>query len=258
VNPEVLVSAPGSGFQRAALSPDGRLVAVAGHRQSLVLDWNEPTRIVHFARERAQSFVAIDPGNQWVAAASAVGFGVAIWDTRDGRLIRQLIAQDNARIAISPDGRTLATATPREWVWWDTDSWQPRRRVPLGLLGGVPAPVAFSPDGRLFAIAATRTDVDLLDAHTGEARATLTASRPAESQLAGLQRREALSRSRHARTRRASLGPPRPARRTGGAEAGLVRIFSAQPSRAFPEVRVVPGILKKPGKESIRPAARMP
>jgi WD40 repeat protein len=175
---EVLVSAPGSGFQRAALSPDGRLVAVAGHRQSLVLDWNEPTRIVHFARERAQSFVAIDPGNQWVAAASAVGFGVAIWDTRDGRLIRQLIAQDNARIAISPDGRTLATATPREWVWWDTDSWQPRRRVPLGLLGGVPAPVAFSPDGRLFAIAATRTDVDLLDAHTGEARATLTAPAP--------------------------------------------------------------------------------
>jgi WD40 repeat protein len=44
----------------------------------------------------------------------------------------------------------------------------------LGLSGGVPVPVTFSPDGKWLAVAATRSEVRLIDAHTGDELATLT------------------------------------------------------------------------------------
>src|SRR6185295_15729054 len=72
------------------------------------------------------------------------------------------------------DGHTLATATPRECVLWDTQSWTSRQRWELGLSGGVPVPVTFSADGAWVAVAATRTEIRLFDAHTGTELATLT------------------------------------------------------------------------------------
>src|SRR6185295_43325 len=163
-SPEVMVSEPGSEFQRGCVSSDGKLVAVAGHRRSLLIDWNDPSRIVRFSKGRSQSFACLSPDKRWVAAASAVGGGVTIWDTRDGNLLRQIVPRDNAQIALSRHGRTLATAPPRECVLWDTPSWTSRQRWELGLSGGVPVPVTFSVDGAWLAVAATRTEIRLLDA----------------------------------------------------------------------------------------------
>jgi WD40 repeat protein len=177
-SPEIVVSEPGSGFQRGCVSPDGSLVAVAGHHRSLLVDWNDTARVVRFARGRSQSFASLSPDNRWVAAASAVGGGVTIWDTRDGSLIRHLIPSGNAQLAVSRDGRTLATATPGECVLWDTQSWRARHRWTLGLSGGVPVPVTISADNAWVAVAATRTEIRLLDARTGVELATLTSPLP--------------------------------------------------------------------------------
>jgi WD40 repeat protein len=176
--PEILLSAPASDFQRGAFSPDGRWLAVAGHRRSVLIDANDPERTVEFSKGRAQSFATVSPDHLWVAAASHVGVDVTLWDARDGRFARQLSSGDNTRIAFSPDGRALATATTRECALWDTQSWTVRRRWPLGLSGGVPVPVAFSPDGQWIAVAATRSEVRLLDIRTGAELATLTPPLP--------------------------------------------------------------------------------
>ncbi len=113
---------------------------------------------------------------RWVAAAS--WHGLTVWNAHDGSLRRQLIKFESAALAVSPDGRTLATATARELVLWDTATWQPHRRMALGLSSGDPVPVAFSPDGALLAVAATREEILLLDALTGDPLATLTPPLP--------------------------------------------------------------------------------
>lgn len=175
---ETIASAPGSDFQRGSFSPDGRWLALPGHRRSLLLDTHESNRIVEFSKGRAQSFASVSPDHLWVVAAAHVGQDVTIWDARDGRFVRQLISGDNAQIAFSPDGHSLATSTPRECALWDTRSWQALRRWPLRLSGGVPVPVAFSPDGLWLAVAATRSEVRLLDTRTGNELATLTPPLP--------------------------------------------------------------------------------
>lgn len=95
-------------------------------------------------------------------------------------MVRQLIPLDNADLAVSPDARTLATATGNELVLWDSTTWEPRRRMTSGLHSGVPVPVVFSRDGLLLAVALTRQEIHLLDAHTGDPLAILTPPFPVE------------------------------------------------------------------------------
>jgi WD40 repeat protein len=175
---ETIVSAPGSDFQRGSFSPDGRWLVLPGHRRSLLVGTHESNRIVEFSTGRAQSFASVSPDHLWVAAASHVGQVVTVWDARDGRFARQLVSGENAQLAFSPDSRTLATATPRECALWDTRSWQAQRRWPLGMSGGVPVPVTFSPNGLWLAVAATRSEIRLLDTRTGSELATLTPPLP--------------------------------------------------------------------------------
>ncbi len=101
-----------------------------------------------------------------------------IWNARDGTLLCHLLENDNARLALSPDGATLATATAGELVLWNTAAWQPRWRTKTGAVDAVPVPAAFSPDGTLLAVALTRQEIQLLDPHTGNPLATLTAPLP--------------------------------------------------------------------------------
>jgi WD40 repeat protein len=171
--PEVLISAPGSEFQRVRFSRDGELMAVAGHRRSLLMNWQQPTQQVAFAQRLRQSDVSLSPDKRWVAAASFGGIGVTVWNTRDGALAWHLITNENATVAFSPDGRTLATATARECVFWDTDSWQARHQFTYDLVGEVAVPIVFSPNGEWIAVAARREEIHLVDARSGEEVATL-------------------------------------------------------------------------------------
>ena len=61
---------------------------------------------------------------------------------------------------------------------WDTGSWQPRHRVPVGLAGNVRVPVAFSPDGTLLAAALDLERIHLLDAANAAPRAVLAPPLP--------------------------------------------------------------------------------
>jgi len=175
--PEVLLSSPGSDFHRGTFSQDGRWLALARQNRCLLLDVNAPEHSVEFSKGRQQNFVEVSPDNRWIAA-SAVGVGVTVWDARDGKFIHSLLPGENAQIAVSPDSRSLATATPRECIVWDTQSWRPLKVWPLALSGGVHVPVAFSPDGQWVAVAATRAEVRLLDTRTGSELATLTPPLP--------------------------------------------------------------------------------
>ena len=172
--PEELASVEGS---NVSFTPDGQWLAATGSDGSVVLNWNDPSQRMIFGRNPASTRhnqVVLSPDRKWVAGAAHGAVGVTVWNARDGSMLRQLIALENADLAVSPDGRTLATVTGNELVLWDSMTWEPRRRMTSGLHSGLPVPIVFSRDGLLLAVALTRQEIHLLDAHTGDPRAVLT------------------------------------------------------------------------------------
>jgi WD40 repeat protein len=172
--PVALVSSKGSEWQRTAVSTDGKLMAIAGHYRNVLVNLDDHARPFEFAHGLRESFVVLSPNKEWAATASHRGSGVTVWNTSDGKLIRHVIANENAQIAVSPDGRTLATATARECCWWDTETWQLRKRFPLILTGEPRVAVAFSADGKLFAMTVDQQRISLFDPANGAELATLT------------------------------------------------------------------------------------
>ena len=178
---EVMLSAPGDSFAEVSFTPDGEWVAVPARRGSLVIKWSDPSQHVVFedkASVTAHDYVVLSPDKSWVAGASYPGVDVTALNAQENSKVRHLIENEHAGLAVSPDARTLATATAHELVLWDTATWRPRRRIATGLPAGDPVPVAFSPDGALLAVAATRQEIHLLDARTGDPLATLTPPLP--------------------------------------------------------------------------------
>ncbi len=108
---------------------------------------------------------AFSPDSRHVAT---VGFDetARVWDWRARRVVAELPGAGKARVAFSPDGRTLAVGA----VLWD---WR-RGRV-RALRAGYfnDALVAFAPSGRYVATAPTFGDGFVWDVRTGHAVATL-------------------------------------------------------------------------------------
>ncbi|HYT89177.1 MAG TPA: WD40 repeat domain-containing protein, partial [Gemmataceae bacterium] len=89
------------------------------------------------------------------------------------------------RLALSPDGSTLASGGLYGVQLWDLATQKERPRFARDVTRPVPSGLAFSPDGKTLAVASREKDkmghtfvVRLLDAVTGKVRATLTKKTP--------------------------------------------------------------------------------
>jgi WD40 repeat protein len=177
VAPTTLLAAHGQDLQRICVSPDGERIAVTGRYRSFVFDWQKPAEAVGFAPNANLAHATLSPDRQWIVTTTHNGLGTALWDAQ-GRFARLLITNDNCVAAFGMDGQSLVTTSSRDYCFWDTTTWQVRRRVKLELAGAVGGPMAFSANGRLLAVAANRRDITLMHPQTGEELATLTAPDP--------------------------------------------------------------------------------
>ncbi|MQY09264.1 WD40 repeat domain-containing serine/threonine protein kinase [Actinomadura macrotermitis] len=84
-----------------------------------------------------------------LASADAEG-AVLLWDPATGRSTALVRRAPEARVALSPDGRTLAISDRDTVAWWDVAT--RRSRYTLSRRG-YPADMAFSPDSRVVAFA---------------------------------------------------------------------------------------------------------
>lgn len=156
-----------------ALSPDGKLLALARGRQVELLDaatrtrrqlWSDhagPVHAVTFSRD----------GQTIVAATGETGlFGEArLWNVADGKLIRRLQGHRDTLYAarLSPDGKLLATGSYDQKVQlWDVATGKSLRTI-AGHNGAV-LDLDFSPDGQLLATASADRTVKLWRVATGE------------------------------------------------------------------------------------------
>ena len=148
------------GFNNAAFSPDGRLVAASG---DLVFLWDAQTGAQIRAHE-GRAF-AFSPNSKTLATGSDAG--VHLWDLATGSLTGKIeMSKTFLDLFFSPDGKTLAVLIHTEPI--------ELRDVETGKLiktlqsGDIFHAFAFSPDGKMFASSGSNSRIHLWNADTGE------------------------------------------------------------------------------------------
>ncbi|MEU0646434.1 nSTAND1 domain-containing NTPase [Streptomyces umbrinus] len=166
------------GTSRAALSPDGTRLAIAGGKGSVRI-WHLSTgalHTVHTGHGRSIRTLEFSPDGRTLAVAG-IGAGdeqVTLLDSATGRTQHSIKPNGGPlSLAFSPDGHTLATASGSNGVvkTWDvrTGQLQDTFRV-----GSEVASLAFSSEGRTLAAGSAR-GVQLWDLATSQIRITLPA-----------------------------------------------------------------------------------
>lgn len=173
----------------AALSPSGRLLALAAGTQAWLWDLNDGSlRGVLAGHRAAVSALAFAPDERTLASAS-LDRSVRLWRIGDGE--SQLAplatiagqAEPALSVAFSPDGALLAAGAAdrsvRLWRTFDRSQVQT-----LSGHGGAVEALAFSPDGSLLAAGSRGRDLRLWETHSWRLRHTLDGHEGAVEALA--------------------------------------------------------------------------
>ena len=157
---------------RLALSPDGRMLALIRSNGNVEL-W-DPASLTRVATLETNvdwgCGLAFSPTSRLLAAPAQNGT-IRLWQVNPPRVFAEL-AHTNIliRLAFSPDGRYLASASLVNWVrgevcMWDLETRQVVGRYPGSgfRVSGYSAPICFSPDGRLLALGGDLGRIRIVD-----------------------------------------------------------------------------------------------
>lgn len=161
----------------AALSPDGRFVAVTGADRAVqMIDLERGQTVTPPPRhDKSVLRLAYSPDGRWLASSSPDGTA-RVWNATNGQPVCPPIKHPGNVFSLdfAPDGRRLATTCEgrdgelpgRHWVFvWELPEGKPA--CPSYTNRCWFHAVRFSPDGRLIAAASTDRNAHILDAATG-------------------------------------------------------------------------------------------
>jgi WD40 repeat protein/DNA-binding SARP family transcriptional activator len=168
---------------QAELSPDGRVLAVAGEEGSLrLLDLRSgELRTASGPRDEPVERIAFTPDGRHVITASSNG-DVNLWDVRRAEVIETLAGHASAvrSLAVADDGKTLYSAgSDGSIIVWDlAGSRRLGRPFRAGAVNVRNPRYALSSDGRLLAVGQGDGGVSIVDARTLDARAPFPVVEP--------------------------------------------------------------------------------
>jgi len=162
------------------VSADGKFCMLGGEGRWPFLRTDSFTELANIDIQRGDTWPVISPDGTMLAAGGWHRSGVRILSAQTGKLVKELPTGDDdpdtaTSVAFSPDGRYLVTAIPKEYCFWEVESWSLARRIPQQIGNDFPATMAFSRDGKIFAGTHSRNVVRLHDAATGHVLADLEA-----------------------------------------------------------------------------------
>jgi RNA polymerase sigma factor (sigma-70 family) len=129
-----------------AFTPDGKALVGARSGKTVQL-WDAATgKPLRELRQR-QSFSSLALSADGKVLATAGAEGITVWDMVNHKPKRRIASRDTARIAIAPDGKVLATAGARVISLWDTASGAEKHRL-INHTQKVLA-LRFTPDGKM-------------------------------------------------------------------------------------------------------------
>jgi WD40 repeat protein len=142
--------AGGNTFDRIALAPDGRTVAIPADGDAVRVFDGDSTRARIFHGPRTPMFAITFSADGRYLAACGADHGVWLWDVATG--VGKRVAEQSASVYLvvfSPDGKTLASAGDDHPLYlWDLAKGEPRQiATPSGILD-----LRFSPDGSRVAV----------------------------------------------------------------------------------------------------------
>ncbi len=159
--------------------PDGHHFLLVGHKLALwSLTGDQPDAVfcdlTGSPNDLSITALAIAPDGQWAASGDSDGW-LRIWSIDDAKELtaKQIYQDDVVQIAISPDGRELATISHgSQVVVWAARSLEPKKRFEVE--GNGLRRIAYLSAGKLVAAADTTT---LWNTETGELQQTLSKGR---------------------------------------------------------------------------------
>jgi WD40 repeat protein len=185
IKPQVAVGLP---IGAVAFSPDGKLLAVARHKQVDLLDAVSGKALASLAGHASQvRALAFSPDGNVLAAAggpAARSGEVRLWDVTSKELLKTLQGHSDSIYAVdfSPDGKLLATGSYDKLILiWDAATGEQLKT----LKDHVDAvfDLQFGPGPQLASVAADRS-IKLWDLETGKPRVTLSEPLAAELTVA--------------------------------------------------------------------------
>jgi YD repeat-containing protein len=174
-----------------AFSPDGRQLACGsyGSVEGTVLVFDLGTSDWAMAQRGTTTVhdVAFSPDGRRLYSVSDAG-RVQEWDVATGQALRSLAGHrfnNVSRVAVSADGRRLASAARQEVCEWDAVDGHLLGSV---VLGGQATGLGYAPDGRLVAATAADGATRLWDGRTGEFLEVITGTGDPAAFAAGASR----------------------------------------------------------------------